>query len=200
MFNLVKDFESAIADFFGSPYAIATDSCTHAIELCLRLTQADQVTCPSQTYISVPFTFIKCGCEWKFEDYDWQEYYQIGNTNIFDAATYWKPNGYIKDTLMCISFQNKKHLKLGRGGIILCDNKQHYNVLCKMVYDGRDILRPWREENIEIIGYHYYMTPETAELGLQKLDQAVSNPATIVYSNEYPYLPNMKVFQQNVSN
>ena len=37
MFEHVRQFEEQIADFYGAPYAVATDSCTHAIELCLRL-------------------------------------------------------------------------------------------------------------------------------------------------------------------
>ena len=32
----VENFEKTIADYFNAPYAIATDCCTHAIELCLR--------------------------------------------------------------------------------------------------------------------------------------------------------------------
>jgi len=39
MFEYVTEFESQIADFFGAPYAVATDSCTHALELCLRYTK-----------------------------------------------------------------------------------------------------------------------------------------------------------------
>lgn len=35
--NTVELFEIKIANFFGSPYAVATDCCTHAIELCLQL-------------------------------------------------------------------------------------------------------------------------------------------------------------------
>jgi DegT/DnrJ/EryC1/StrS aminotransferase family len=35
--NSVQLFEIEIAKFFGSPYAVATDCCTHAVELCLRL-------------------------------------------------------------------------------------------------------------------------------------------------------------------
>jgi hypothetical protein len=27
---------------------------------------------------------------------------------------------------------------------------------------------PWRDQDIESYGYHYYMTPETAQLGLDK--------------------------------
>ena len=35
-FGVVRDFEYAIAKFYGAPYAVAVDSCTHSIELCLR--------------------------------------------------------------------------------------------------------------------------------------------------------------------
>ena len=35
-FEVVSEFEKKVADFFGSSYAIAVDSCTHGIELCLR--------------------------------------------------------------------------------------------------------------------------------------------------------------------
>jgi len=35
-FEVVSEFEKKVAEFFGSPYAIAVDSCTHGIELCLR--------------------------------------------------------------------------------------------------------------------------------------------------------------------
>ena len=35
-FVSIDEFEDKIAHFFGSPYAVAVDSCTHAIELCLR--------------------------------------------------------------------------------------------------------------------------------------------------------------------
>ena len=35
-FKVITDFEKQIALFFGAPYAVAVDCCTHAIELCLR--------------------------------------------------------------------------------------------------------------------------------------------------------------------
>jgi dTDP-4-amino-4,6-dideoxygalactose transaminase len=73
---------------------------------------------------------------------------------------------------MCVSFQYRKHLSLGRGGIILTDDKESANILKKMSYDGRLPDVPWREQNIDTMGYHYYMTPETAELGLKKLPMA----------------------------
>ena len=35
-FETVTNFEKKIAEFCGSPFAVAVDSCTHGIELCLR--------------------------------------------------------------------------------------------------------------------------------------------------------------------
>lgn len=190
----VENFEKTIADYFNAPYAIATDCCTHAIELCLRYLQPEKVTCPKQTYLSVPMTFIKLGIDWSFTDNMWRDYYYIGNTNIIDAAVYWKQNGYIKNSLFCLSFQYKKHLKLGRGGMILLDNKVAYDKLIKMRYDGRENNIPWMQQDIDSVGYHYYMTPETANLGMQRF-QEVKDIEPERWSNEnYPDLSKMKVF------
>ena len=35
-FKIVESFERAIADFYGAPYGVAVDCCTHGIELCIR--------------------------------------------------------------------------------------------------------------------------------------------------------------------
>jgi dTDP-4-amino-4,6-dideoxygalactose transaminase len=194
--ELVNKFEREIADFYGAPFAVSTDSCTHAIELCLRHrppAPGIELTIPSRTYISVPFTLIKLGLSWKFFDQVWQDHYYIGGTNIVDAAVFFKAGGYIKQTFMCLSFQFKKTLSLGRGGAILCDNEKDYVSLKKMSYDGRCANKPWKEQNIDSMGYHYYMTPETAELGSQKLKDAVAKPSQ--GSGNYPYLPDMDVFK-----
>lgn len=194
MFDKVKKFEEEIAKFFNSPYAVATDCCTHAVELCLRYKKYNNIIVPTHTYISIPFTLEKLNLNWKFEYQEWQNFYYLGNTNIIDAAVYWKKNGYIKNTFMCLSFQFKKHLSLGRGGAILLQNKEDYDILKKMSYDGRNLSKPWAEQNIDIIGYHYYMTPETALLGIEKMSEAmITNPKIWDYRN-YPNLSNMKIF------
>ena len=195
MFEYIEKFENEIANFYGAPYAVATDCCTHAIELCLRCEGYDNIVIPSHTYISVPFTFKKLNLKWKFEYQEWKDFYYLRNTNIIDAAVYWKQNGYIKNTYMCLSFQYKKHLSLGRGGAILLQNKEDYDILKKMSYDGRTPNIPWMDQNIDTMGYHYYMTPETAKFGLDKLPKAFkNNPKSWNYSH-YPNLNTMKVFQ-----
>ena len=197
--NKVEEFEKLIANYYNAPYAVAVDCCTHAIELCLRQTDPHNlgihVNCPKHTYLSVPMTFSKLRLNWEFTDEEWEDYYYIGNTNIIDAAVYWKQNSYIPNTKMCLSFQFKKHLNLGRGGMILLDNYEEYVTLKKMRYDGRSDDKPWAEQDIDTIGYHYYMTPETAQTGIYRFVTAeVTEPRKWSYQ-DYPDLSDMKVFQ-----
>ena len=192
--NRINLFEQTIAEYFGSPYAVAVDCCTHALELCLRLTKPSIVTCPARTYLSVPMTLETLGIHWAFDDHPWQSYYFLGHTNIVDAAVLWQQDSYIDGTFMCLSFQFKKHLNLGRGGMILLDDEDDYKTLKKMRYDGRLDDIPWAEQNVETMGYHYYMTPETAQLGLDKFKMAKATRPNIWTQDNYPDLRSMKVF------
>lgn len=195
-FNTVTDFEIKIAKFFGAPYAVAVDSCTHGIELCLRYTKETKINVPKRTYLSVPFLAEKLGLEREWRDEDWQDYYTLnyGDKRIIDAAVLWRKDSYIPNTFMCLSFQYQKHLSLGRGGIILLDNNEDFTILKKMSYDGRLPNIPWRDQNIDIIGYHYYMTPETAQLGLDKLEEAKNTTPRQWTTQDWPDLSLMKVF------
>lgn len=194
MFEYVEKFEREIADFYNAPYAVATDCCTHAIELCLRYKNYNDITIPTHTYISIPFTLEKLNMNWQFEYEEWKNFYYLKNTNIVDAAVYWKKNGYINNTFMCLSFQYKKHLNLGRGGAILFQNKEDYDRLKKMSYDGRNPNQPWMIQNIDTIGYHYYMTPEVAKLGLETLPNSINTTPKSWCYEDYPNLKSMKVF------
>ena len=131
----------------------------------------------------------------KWKDEDWRDYYEIGNTGVYDAAVLWRENSYISDTFMCLSFQFQKHLSLGRGGMILTDNKQAYQILKKMVHDGREPGIPWRNQNINHYGYHYYMTPEIAQLGLKKLPEAIKQKPRKWVITDWPDLRSMEIFK-----
>ena len=193
-FEVVKEFEDRIAQYYGSSYAVAVDCCTHAIELCLRYKKVEKFTVPPNTYPSVPNLAQKIGIKFEWEEQDWKDYYYLGGTNIIDAAVYWKSNGYVKDSLMCLSFQFKKHLSLGRGGMILTDDKEAKDELKKMSYDGRVPNIPWTEQNINSMGYHYYMTPETAQKGLDKLPEAVKTEPKEWVMSDWPDLRKMELF------
>jgi len=194
-FKSVEDFENKIAEFYGAPYAVAIDSCTHGIELCLIYTETVWFTVPAQTYLSVAFLGGKIGIGWDWKEEDWEDYYYLGETNIIDAAVLWKKDSYIPETFMCLSFQFQKHLSLGRGGMILTDDKEARDELKKMSYDGRVPDVPWRDQNISSMGYHYYMTPETATLGLEKLPKAIETEPREWVVEDWPDLREMELYK-----
>ena len=193
MFNIITNFEEEIANFFGSKFAVSTDCCTHAIELCLIYNNIQSVSIPYHTYLSVPMTAKKLKIDLNWRDDPWQDYYHI-TENIYDAAVLWENNSYIPGSFMCLSFQFKKHLSLGRGGMILTDNEKAYHDLIKLGYDGRHRDAPWAEQNVDCLGYHYYMTPETAQLGLDKLSTAIETKPKSWSWQDYPDLRTMPIF------
>ena len=197
-FEVIKEFEQKIAEFFGAPYAVAVDCCTHGIELCLRQQDVKSITVPKRTYLSVPMLANKLNIELKWKDDKWDEFYWIEDTNIIDAAVLWRENSYIPGTFMCISFQFQKHLSLGRGGIILTDNKKIAAELKKMSYDGRIPNIPWRDQDINAMGYHYYMPPETAQNGLNKLEKAINTPPKKWSIYDWPDLTKMDIFKNSL--
>ena len=194
-FEIISEFEQKIAEFYDAPFAVAVDCCTHGIELCLRHQNVKSITVPKRTYLSIPFLADKLGIELKWKDENWKDYYYIGDTNIIDAAVLWGENAYIPNTSMCLSFQFQKHLSLGRGGMILTDNQTAAKELKKMSYDGRSPHTPWRYQDIDTMGYHYYMTPETAQLGLEKLPEVINIEPRKWRVTDWPDLTQMKIFK-----
>ena len=194
-FEVVNKFENKIAEFFGAPYAVAVDCCTHGIELCLRQQEVLTLIVPKRTYLSVPMLANKLNIRLQWSDEQWEDYYWLEGTNIIDAAVLWKKDSYIPNTFMCVSFQFQKHLSLGRGGIILTDNKEAAIELKKMSYDGRLPNIPWRDQDIKTIGYHYYMTPETAQLGLDKFEEATNTTPRQWSINDWPDLTKMTIIK-----
>ena len=196
--QVVDLFEQKIARFFGAPYAVATDCCTHALELSLRLLDCFQliVDIPLHTYMSVPMMMDKINHNWRFKNIAWADQYFLFPLPVIDAARIWKPNSYVPGHLMCLSFQFKKHIPIGRGGIILTDSLDRYNQLQKMVRDGRDRTMLWENDDVDTVGYHYYMTPEDAARGILLFDQLHDVAATKTWSwQDYKPLNQLSVFK-----
>ena len=77
----------------------------------------------------------------------------------------------------------------------MTDNKKDAILLKKMSYDGRDPNIPWRDQNISTIGYHYYMTPETALKGIEKLPEAINTRPRSWTIKDWPDLTKMEIFK-----
>ena len=194
--NTVTLFEQKIASFFGAPYAVATDSCTHGLELCLRYTNPIEMRSPTRTYLSVPMLANKLniGLYW-WPDYgDWADMYLITD-KIIDAAVTWEKDSYIPGSLMCVSFQHQKHLSVGRLGVILCDSEQDAIKLRMLAHDGRTPGTPWREQNVKSFGFHYYAQPELCQIALDKLGKAIATEPRKWSYLDYPDLTEMDIFK-----
>jgi hypothetical protein len=116
-FETVSKFEKSIAKFFGSPYAIAVDSCTHGIELCLRYQNIKKISVPKRTYISVPFLANKMNIDLEWRDEVWSNYYKVNDTMkpIYDAAVMWEKDSYLFGSMM-FKFSVSKTFKFRQRG------------------------------------------------------------------------------------
>ena len=171
MFDKIFKFEQALAEFTGAPYAIMTDTCTHAIELCLRHDRVREVVMTPYTYLSIPMTMHKLGIKYYFREEKWTGEYQFHGTRIWDSARRLEPGMYRPSMRQCLSFGHDKPLHIGRGGAILLDDKAAYESIICMRYDGRDLnISPWQEQKTFRVGYHYRPTPEEAMQGLALLE------------------------------
>jgi dTDP-4-amino-4,6-dideoxygalactose transaminase len=181
MFDKILKFEQELAEFANAPYAVMTDCCTHAIELCLRYDKPNGCIFPAYTYLSIPMLMHKLGIEYILEDRPWTGEYQFRNTRVWDSARRLEKNMYRPGHMQCLSFGHGKPLHIGRGGAILLDDKAAYDALLLMRYDGRDLnITPWQSQQTFRVGYHYKPTPEEAIQGLAMLEGVkLNNPVPV---------------------
>jgi dTDP-4-amino-4,6-dideoxygalactose transaminase len=168
-FKALFDFESALAKYTGAPYAVLTDGCTHALELCFRYDVVKQNRFTAYTYLSVPMLMHHLGIEFSFTDQTWSGEYQFENTRIWDSARRLEPDMYRSGQFQCLSFGWTKPLQLGKVGAILLDDPEAYRVMSRQRSDGRDLHIPWETETDLILGYHYCPTLELCARGLELL-------------------------------
>jgi dTDP-4-amino-4,6-dideoxygalactose transaminase len=182
--NVIDIFEAKVAKFAGSKYAVAIDCCSNGIFLSLKYLQSigelspnQLITIPKMTYISTPMQIIHVGNKVAFEELEWSGVYRLKGTRVWDGAVRWNLGMYVGDeALQVVSFQIKKRIPIGRGGIILTDSLEAYNWLKLASYDGRDLNTPYTsEDHVQMIGYHMYMTPEDAARGIILIDQTPQN-------------------------
>ena len=63
--------------------------------------------------------------------------YQLKPFPIYDGAVRMKKNMYKKNTYHCLSFHIRKHIPIGKGGMILTDDKKAYDWFRTVRYEGR---------------------------------------------------------------
>lgn len=196
-YKIVQMFEEEVAEYTGAPYAVAVDSCTNALFLCMKLFNVTglEVTIPRQTYLSVPMSVIHAGGIPVFDDRKWRGIYKLDPFPIYDAAKRFTSDMYIFGTFMCLSFHIKKMLAIGKGGMILCDDVKAVNWFKKARYEGRSE-KGYKDDNIEMLGWNMYMTPQQAAHGLALMQNYPKHVDDLDENGGYKDLTTNMVFNQ----
>jgi dTDP-4-amino-4,6-dideoxygalactose transaminase len=193
MFDKILKFEQALAEFTGAPYAVMTDCCTHAIELCLRYNRVREVVMTPYTYLSIPMTMHKLGIKYYYREEEWTGEYRFHGTRIWDSARRLESGMYRPGTMQCLSFGHNKPLAIGHGGAILLDDKIAYETILRQRYDGRNLtVAPWQDQKTFHVGYHYKPSIEDAVQGVALLQGVKEHNPKPVYV-PYPDLRNITI-------
>ena len=204
MFDKIKKFEDELAEFVGAPYAIMTDCCTHAIELCLRYDRIRECAFSPYTYLSIPMLMHKLGIKYDYypdslpHRQHWTGEYKFEATRIWDSARRLEKGMYRIGAMQCLSFGHNKPLHIGHGGAILLDDAKAYETMLRQRYDGRDLtVAPWQNQNVFYVGYHYRPAIEDAVQGIALLQGVKEHNPKPVYV-PYPDLRNIKIIDTSV--
>jgi dTDP-4-amino-4,6-dideoxygalactose transaminase len=193
-FSVVDQFEARVAEFAGSGYAVATNTGTSALFLSMlfmKSSAVQEVTLPAHTFISVPMAAIQAGYKVRFDATPWLGAYTIDPIGVVDGALRFR-RGMYKGGLHCLSFHARKLLNIGEGGAVLTDSDDAAKWLRKARYSGRSA-PGFKIEDVDMVGWQMYMTPEKAARGLHLMDYIADGEPDQVM--EYVDLRKAKVFQ-----
>ena len=194
-YKIVKMFEDEVANYTGAPYAVSVDSCTNSLFLCCKYLNVEKVTIPRHTYLSVPMSIMHAGGEVIFETLHWNGIYQLKPYPIYDSAKRLTSNMYKPGTFMCLSFHMKKQLGISKGGMILTDNEDAVTWFKRARYEGRSE-KFYKEDEIDMLGWNMYMTPQQAAHGLALMQNYPENKEDMPEAGGYRDLTEFEVFKK----
>src|SRR3989344_9500183 len=176
--NTVFEFEKELADYVGSKYVIALDSCTSALFLSL-LYEAErgltEVSIPSMTVPLVANACLEAGLKIKFNDHtDWVgSAYDIIGSNIVDSAHQLDRGQYkfFMGKKLCFSFYPTKTIGSADGGAIATDDEDFANWVRSVSTYGRDQKsergNSW-DYDVQMFGYKRHYTNLQAAICLEQ--------------------------------
>lgn len=173
--TVIELFEKTVAEYLGTKYGIAVSSNSNGIFLalkyllhCGKLKEGAAIAVPRRTFLSVPMAVVNANLKIKFKAIQWNGFYRLAPTNIYDAATSFFRNmcAPYPDSMFVVSFQYRKALPIGKGGMIMTNDKKAYDFLTRARFNGRS---PSKQEP-DLIGWSMYLTPEQAARGLTLFD------------------------------
>ena len=176
IYKVTEDFEKALCDYTGAPYAVTVDNASNALFLALKYEKIEnkEITIPSRTYPSVPCEIIHAGGRVNFSQISGKTIkgaYRLEPTKVWDSALRFTSDMYIPGSHMCISFTGPyKHFKLSKGGAILTDDYNAYLWFKRARYSGRRECS-YHDDHFDMLGWNFYMMPELAARGLLLMNQ-----------------------------
>ncbi len=208
--KITEDFEKALCDYTGSPYAIALDNMSNAIFLSLYYEKNIKkslpdfiITIPSRTYPSVPCEIIHAGLKVNFEKVSGKTIkgaYTLKPSNVIDSALRFTADMYEAGTHMCLSFTGPyKTLKLSKGGAILTDDYDAMLWFKRARFSGRRECS-YHDDYFDMLGWNFYMMPEIAARGLLMMSQFYNLDSTKKKMEDleltYPDLSKFDIYKQ----
>jgi len=139
-------------------------------------------------------SIMHAGGEVVFEDAHWGGIYQLKPYPIYDSAKRLTSNMYIKNSFMCLSFHIKKQLSIGKGGMILTDDEAAVDWFKKARYEGRSE-KFYKDDNIDMLGWNMYMTPQQASVGLALMQNYPEHKEDLGEKGGYRDLTDFSVFK-----
>lgn len=198
-YDVVRQFEAALCEYTGAKYAVAVNSCTSALLICLSYWKhehgQEMIVLPKRTYVSVPQAVLLAGHRLKFKDCEWSGMYRLCPTPIFDSARWLTGDMFIPGTFITLSFHWTKTLQAGLGGAILHDDKEADALLRRMRFDGRAEGIDPKDDDFPVLGWHAYMTPGIAADALMRLSVLPKHNEPLPNS-DYPDLSTIPLFAE----
>jgi hypothetical protein len=210
VYKITDDFEAAVAKYTGAPYCCALDNGSNALFLALKWwnVKGTEITIPHHTYPSAPCEIIHAGGLVRFGHAadgfgcrpTIEGAYRLLGTPVWDSALTFTAGMYLPESFMCLSFTGPyKHLKLGKGGAILCDDPAANAWFRRARFSGRNECS-YHTDNLDMIGWNFYMMPEIAARGLLLMNQFYEQDGTPKHNRDLerpdPALSKFPIYQE----
>jgi dTDP-4-amino-4,6-dideoxygalactose transaminase len=210
VYQITDDFEKELGKYTGAPYVVTLDNMSNALFLALyyeknivKSIKGDKISIPNRTYPSVPCEIIHAGLKVDFTPVEGKTIkgaYQLVGSNVWDSALSFTADMYKSGSHMCVSFTGPyKHFKLSKGGAILTDSLDAYHWFKRARYSGRRECS-YHDDNLDMIGWNFYMMPELATRGLLLMNQFYNIDGTKKHNQDlelpYPDLSKFEVYKQ----
>jgi dTDP-4-amino-4,6-dideoxygalactose transaminase len=209
IYKITEEFEEKLAHYTNSKYVVTLDNMSNALFLALyyehkiKNRTENIITIPARTYPSVPCEIIHADLKVGFEPVEGNTIkgaYQLKGSNVWDSALRFTADMYIPNTHMCVSFTGPyKHFKLSKGGAILTDDHEAYLWFKRARYSGRREVS-YHDDNLDMLGWNFYMMPELAARGLLLMNQFYNVDGSKKQNQDlelpYPDLSKFDVYKQ----